>query len=156
MRSITQPNRTLSLTRSLLLLLLVTTGLLTGCGKDSDPQPADSDFAGTYKGKMVLSLKSGNQTNNQTVDELTVEVKPAGQTGKFTVQLFEDSFGELSDPLTATASGNKLTLAKQSSPSYADHEYEGNGTLTGKALAMTITIRYPGYTETGVITVTKP
>ena len=155
MRSITQPNRTLSLTRSL-LLLLVTTSLLTGCGKDSGPQPADSDFAGTYKGKMVLSLKSANQTNNQTVDELTVEVKPSSTPGTFTVQLFEDSFGELSDPLTATASGNKLTLAKQKTPGYPDSEYEGNGILTGKALAMTVTIRYFGYTETGVITVTKP
>lgn len=139
-----------------LLPLLVACGLLTGCSSSDDLQPSGADFAGSYRGKLVTTTKSGNQTFTQTLNDLTVEVKPASRSGTYTVQLFADSFGEISDPLTATASGNQLTLARQTTPGYPDDQYEGSGTLTGKTLALSIIVSYVGGSEVDTITATKP
>lgn len=145
----------------LVLFLLVGSGLLLGCSKGSEPDPTPvtpADFAGDYKGKMVIATKTGNQTFSQTVEKLTVAVKPVA--GAYTLQLFDDQFGkfgDISDPLKVTLSGNTVTLPKQRTPGYSDSEYEGSGMVTGKTLTMTVTRRYDGgYLETNTITGTKP
>ena len=145
--------------RLLTLLFLVGLGGPLGCTKgSSDPTPVTpTDFAGDYKGNMVIANKSGNLTFSQTVDKLTVVVKPI--TGAYTLQLFDDQFilGEISDLLSVTLRGNTITLPKQRTPGYPDSEYEGGGTLTGKTMKMTVTRRYDdGYLETNTITATKP
>ena len=93
--------------RLLTLLFLVGLGGPLGCTKgSSDPTPVTpTDFAGDYKGNMVIANKSGNLTFSQTVDKLTVVVKPI--TGAYTLQLFDDQFilGEISDLLSVTFAG---------------------------------------------------
>ena len=141
----------------LVLVLLIGSGLLSGCSKSSDPAPAATDFAGNYKGKIVVVTKSGNQTFTQTLDKITTTVKPGSGANAFTVQLIDDQYGEISDPLKTTVSGNAITLPKQKTPGYPDSEYEGSGTLSGKTLTMTVTVRYSdGTSEVDTITGTKP
>jgi len=140
--------------RHLALLLIV--GLIVACSSSAtDPQP-NAAFEGTYTGKMVSTTKSGNQTFAQTTDKLTVGIKPGTAPATLTVQFFEDSFGEISDPLAATVRGSTLTIAKQKTPGYPDHSYEGSATLSGETLALTLTDTDSGSTQVQAVTATRP
>ena len=150
-------HRSMPLSRLFTLVLLTGFILLAGCSKSTDPAPATIDFAGNYKGKIVVVTKSGNQTFTQTLDKITTTVKPGSSANAFTVQLIDDQYGEISDPLNTTVSGNAITLPKQKTPGYPDSEYEGSGTLNGKTLTMTVTVHYAdGSSEVDTITGTKP
>lgn len=137
-------------------LALLLAGLIVACSSSgSDPQP-NASFEGTYQGKMISTTKTGNQTFTQTTEKLTVTLKTGPSAGTLTVQLFEEPFGEISDPLAATVKGNALTIAKQTTPGYPDDVYEGSGTLLGKTLSLTINDTYNGLTQVQTITATKP
>ncbi len=141
------------------LALLFIVGLIIACSSPgSDPQPnvSDVNFEGSYKGRMVSTTKSGNQTFTQTTEKLTVEIKTGASAGALTVQFFEEPFGEISDRLTATVRGNTLTIAKQKTPGYPDHTYEGSATLSGKTLALTLNDTDSGSTQVQTVTATKP
>ncbi len=144
--------------RHLALLLIV--GLVIACSSwgSDDPQPnaTNANFEGSYKGKMVRTTKTGNQTFTQTTEKLTVVIKPGASAGTLTVQFFEEPFGEITDPLKATVKGNALTIVKQTTPGYPDDVYEGSGTLSGKTLALTLNNTYNGSTQVQTVTATKP
>jgi len=143
--------------RLLMLFLLIGSGLLSGCSKGSDPAPATTDFTGQYKGKATIVSKFGTQSFTQELDKITISVKPGATSGAYTLQVIDDQFGDISEPLKTMTSGNAITLPKQKTPNDPDSEYEGSGTLTGKTLTMTVTVRYSdGSSEVDTITGTKP
>ncbi len=129
----------------------------SACKNDSDePQTNTATFVGTYNGKMVSKgqLAGSSSTVDFEFDPMKVLIKAGSKSNEVQMQVDTD-LGAF-DYWPATVSGNTLTLSKQTmKDDFGTMTFEGNGTLSGKALTFTLKQVDETGTYTHQITATK-